>query len=259
MTKAKLLTLFCAALLLALSHASARAAQATQAGLVKAWEEVQREDPETVTFEKTGEGRYRFKTNRFPFDGELKILKANINDYSYGDDDSPAVNYVTGVIEYDLVGLSEELSKKYAHSIEDWEGSNTLYFDKDGGAWLSADEQRVKMRAKYKEQLDEQQRKKQQEQQQQQLRQQQEQTNKSYSLWLNLASWWGPVLLLVAFWVWFFKRTGFRRHREYMNMSVAHMQRVDELLERIAEALEKRNAETYARPEASEYRSQPPA
>jgi hypothetical protein len=221
---------------------------------VKAWEEVQREDPETVTFEKTGEGRYKFKTNRFPFEGELKILKANVNDWSYGDEyaDSPAANYAAGVVEYDLVGLSEEVSKKYARSIEDWEEGNTLYFDKEGGAWLSQEERNVKMRAKYKETLDAQQR-------QQQHKQQEEQSNKTYNVWVSLAFWWGPVALLLAFWVWFFKKSGLRRQREYMNASVTHMQRQEEILERIAEALEKRGADAYARADASEYRSQPPA
>lgn len=43
-------------------------------------------------------------------------------------------------------------------------------------------------------------------------------------------------------------------------MGVAHVQRSEELLERIAEALEKqKGAETYARPDAGEYRTQPPA
>src|SRR5215212_5458490 len=107
MTKLKMLTLLCAALLVALSHTPARAAQPSQASLVKAWEEVQREDPETVLFEKTGEGSYKFKTKRFPFDGELKLLKATLNDYSYGggdddDYDAPVQGYVSGVIEYDL-------------------------------------------------------------------------------------------------------------------------------------------------------------
>ena len=254
MTKAKLLTLLCATLLVAFSHASARAAQPTQASLVKAWEEVQRDDPETVTFEKTGEGRYKFKTNRFPFEGELRLLKANVNDYSYDDDDndSPASDFITGVIEYDLVGLPEDVSKKYAHSIETWEQNNTLYFDKEGGAWISQDEQRAKTRAKYKEILGEQQRK-------QQEKQQQEQSKKTYNVWLGIAYWWGPVLLIIAAWVWFFKRSGFKRHREYLNMSVTHMQRKEELLERIAEALEKRGADAYARADANDYRPQPPA
>jgi hypothetical protein len=252
MTKARLLTLLCAALLVALSHAPARAAQATQAALVKAWEEVQRNDPETVTFEKTGEGRYKFKTDRFPFEGELKVLKATVNDYSYGGDDDEGyvapTGYVAGVIEYDLVGLSAEVEKKYEHSYSNWQMNNTLYFDKEGGEWLSLDKYRAKMAAVTKKTADAQQQK-----------QQQEQGNKSYNIWLSFAFWWGPVALLIAFYVWYMKKTGIRRHREYMNASVTHMQRQEEILERIAEALEKRGADAYARADASEYRSQPPA
>lgn len=251
MTKVKMLTLLCAALLVALSHAHARAAaQATQASLVKAWEEVQRNDPETVTFEKTGEGRYKFKTERFPFEGELKILKAGVNDYSYGGDDESdgAPNgYVVGVIEYDLVGLSAEVEKKYEHSYSNWQMNNTLYFDKEGGEWLSLDKYRAKMAAVTKKATDAQ-------------KQQQEQGSKSYNIWLSLAFWWGPVFLLMAFYVWYMKKTGIRRNREYMSMSLAHMQRSEELLERIAEAFEKQKGEeSYARADAGEYRSQPPA
>ncbi|HVF68300.1 MAG TPA: hypothetical protein VM914_11580 [Pyrinomonadaceae bacterium] len=250
MTIAKLLTLLCALILIALSHALALGAQPTQAALVKAWEEVQRDDPETIVFEKTGEGSYKFKTKRFPFDGELKLLKATVNDFSYGggDDDEdydvPA-GYVMGVIEYDLVGLSDEVTKKYAHSYSNWRQSNTLYFDKEGGGWLSVEKYRAKMAANVKKSADEFARK--------------EQGKKDASVWLTLAVWWAPVLAIVCLYVWVVKKSGIRRQREYMNMGVAHMQRSEELLERIVEALEKRNADAYARPEANEYRSQPPA
>lgn len=249
MTKVKMLTLLCAALLVALSPAHARAAQPTQASLVKAWEEVQRNDPETVTFEKTGEGRYKFKTDRFPFEGELKILKASVNDYSYGGDDEgygAPTGYVAGVIEYDLVGLSAEVEKKYERSYSNWQMNNTLYFDKQGGEWLSLDKYRAKMAAATKKASD--------------AQQQAEQGNKSYNIGLSFAIWWGPVLLLMAFYVWYMKKTGIRRNREYMSMSLAHMQRSEELLERIAGALEKRKGEeSYARADAGEYRPQPPA
>lgn len=249
MTKAKLLTLFCAALLLALSHTSARAAaQPTQATLVKAWEEVQRNDPETVVFEKTGEGSYKFKTKRFPFDGELKVLKATINDWTYGGDedyDVPVQGYVTGVIEYDLVGLSDEVAKKYEHSYSSWRQSNTLYFDKEGGEWFSVEKYRTKMAANAKKTTE--------------AYALKEKSKKDTGFWLSLAAWWLPVLALVGFYVWFMKKTGLKRQREYMNMGVAHMQRSEELLERIAEALERKGGEAYARGDANEYRSQPPA
>src|SRR3712207_589982 len=196
----KLLALLGVLLLVALSHAAALGAQASQASLVKAWEDVQREDPETVTFEKTGEGSYRFKTKRFPFDGELKLLKATINDYSYDEEGHGAPSgFVTGVIEYDLVGLSEEVEKKYEHSYFSWQMNNTLYFDVRDGEWLSLDEYRAKSAAATKKAADEQQR-------QQQRKQQQEESSRGLNLWLNLVSWWGPIIVLVGFWVWFFKK-----------------------------------------------------
>jgi hypothetical protein len=250
MTIAKLLTLICALILVALSHAAALGAQASQAALVKAWEEVQRDDPETVLFEKTGEGSYKFKTKRFPFAGELKLLKATVSDSSYGRDDDedydvPA-GFVAGVVEYDLVGLSDDVVKKYQHSYSNWRQTNTLYFDKQGGEWLSLEKYRAKMSADLKKSADEYARK--------------EQVKKDAGLWLTLLTYWAPVLLIVGFWFWIMKRTGIRRQREYMNMGVAHMQRSEELLERIAEALEKqKGAEAYARTDAGEYRSQPPA
>ena len=251
MTKARLLTLFCAALLVALSHTTARAAQPTQATLVKAWEEVQRNDPETVTFEKTGEGSYKFKTKRFPFEGELKLLKATVNDYSYGgggdeDYDVPAQGYVMGVVEYDLVGLSDEVAKKYTHSYSSWQQNNSLYFDKEGGEWLSVEKYRAKMAANVKKTSE--------------AYELKEKGKKDAGLWLGFTFWWGPVLLMIVFYVWYMKKTGLRRNREYMSMGLAHMQRSEELLERIAEALEKqKNAESYARADASEYHPQPPA
>ena len=50
--------------------------------------------------------------------------------------------------------------------------------------------------------------------------------------------WWGPVILLLGFWGWFMRKLGVRRQREYMNAATVHMQNVEGLLERIAEAVE---------------------
>ncbi|HVF43535.1 MAG TPA: hypothetical protein VM936_11015 [Pyrinomonadaceae bacterium] len=251
MTIVKLLTLLCALILIALSHAAALGAQPTQAALVKAWEEVQRDDPETVVFEKSGEGSYKFKTKRFPFDGELKLLKATVSDFSYGgggddeDYDVPA-GYVMGVIEYDLVGLSEDVVKKYEHSYSGWRTNNTLYFDRQGGEWLSLEKYRAKMAADAKKTTE--------------AYELKEKSKKTSSLWLTVAVNVLPLLLLVGLLAWVMKRTGIRRQREYMKVGLAHMQRSEELLERIAEALEgQKGAGAYARPDAGEYRPQPPA
>lgn len=223
--KAKFVTLVAAVMLLALAHAAAQSQQArpSQESLVAAWERVQREDPETAAFEKIAERRYRFKTNRFPFDGELRVLKATVDD-SLGDYD---YGYVRGVIEYDLVGLSEEVVKKYGHSYESWRESNTLYLDRDSGSWLSAAGQRARMAAKVKEAT----------RSREEAEAKQERADQA-TTWLRIASLWLPVGALIIICVWFIKKSGVRRQRDYMNAAAVHMQNVEGLLERIAAAVE---------------------
>jgi hypothetical protein len=89
--------------------ASPLRAQPTESSLIQAWENLQRSDPQIVTFKKIEDGRYEFKTHRFPFDGELKILNAIIDDRLA--DVEPGI--IRGAIEYDLVGLSKEVQEKY--------------------------------------------------------------------------------------------------------------------------------------------------
>jgi hypothetical protein len=219
---AKLVALCAAVLVIALAHATAQA-QPSQQSLVEAWERLQRSDPETLAFEKIAERRYRFKTSRFPFDGELKILKATIDDsladYEYG--------HVHGVIEYDLVGLSEEVVKKYGHSYESWEENNGLTFDKESSSWMSPEQLRVRSAAKVRQAT----------RSQEEAKAGEERARKT-ATWINIAAWWGPVLVLLVFWGWFLRKTGIRRQREYMNAATVHMQNVEGLLERIAEAVE---------------------
>lgn len=220
-----------ALLFVALMHAYA-VAQPTQGALVEAWERVQREDPETIAFEKTGQRTYHFKTGRFPFDGELKVLKATV-DATAADDSE--YGFTSGVIEYDLVGLSDEVVKKYEHSYRTWERTNTLYLDRDGRTWLSSEEQLAKVRAKAAEAM------------------RAHERNESgagqtewrgqggpfRSLVLSLSAMWLPVLLLIGVWVWIMKGTGLGRQREYMTHAALHMQNVEDLLARIASAMER--------------------
>ena len=70
------------AILLALSLAAGAVADVPakggpppdEASLLRAWETAQRQSPGTEGLERTGDRRYRFKTSRFPFDGELVVL-----------------------------------------------------------------------------------------------------------------------------------------------------------------------------------------
>lgn len=242
----RVLLLFAAILFVAFAHAYA-VAQPTQDSLIQAWERAQREDPETVAFEKTGERTYRFKTERFPFDGELRVLKATVDDSMDGDE----YGVTTGVIEFDLVGLPDEVVKKYEHSYEAWVRTNRLYFDKETRKWLSFDEHFVKMRAKAGEALRE-------HGAGEGVAGQKEwrgQGGTYFKLALDLSVVWIPVLFLLGVWFWIFKGTGMNRHREYMNHAALHMQNVEDLLARIADAME-RDAPARAdeRPRASEAR-----
>jgi hypothetical protein len=108
----------------------------TEESLIEAWENVQREDPETIVFEKLSPGSYHFKTERFPFDGELKVLNVTIDermgDYDYG--------FIMGVVEVELVGLTEDILEKYYYSYSAWMQKNMLYYDEEKEEWLSAKE-----------------------------------------------------------------------------------------------------------------------
>jgi ATP-dependent Zn protease len=61
--------------------------------------------------------------------------------------------------------------------------------------------------------------------------------------WVNVLISWAPFILLIGFWVffmYFMRRGGTRFQRDYIERHKQHMQRLEEILERIAVALEKR-------------------
>ena len=62
----------------------------------------------------------------------------------------------------------------------------------------------------------------------------------SETLW-NLAYTWAPVLLMVGFWLYFMRRLRGGRRKGYFDQHSEFMERQNELLERIATALERRN------------------
>lgn len=53
---------------------------------------------------------------------------------------------------------------------------------------------------------------------------------------------WAPILLMVGFWVFMMRRLGTWRHKGYVDRQLEFMTRQEQLLERIATALERRNA-----------------
>jgi hypothetical protein len=58
----------------------------------------------------------------------------------------------------------------------------------------------------------------------------------------SLVYTWAPILMMIGFWVFFLRRLGTWRGRGYMDLQLEFMTRQEQLLERIATALERRNA-----------------
>jgi hypothetical protein len=124
----------------------ASAQEPSEASFVSAWERCRKAEPQTLTLEKIEEGRYRFKTKAFPFDGELKVLSVSIGDpYS----EEYVAGMTPGTVEVELVGFAEDTARKYAGSFARWQMGNTLYFDRDAGRWLTAKEWQAKIARKY--------------------------------------------------------------------------------------------------------------
>jgi len=116
----------------------------TEESLIKAWESFQKSDPKTLAFEKLSKNRYRFKTERFPFDGELKILNVTIDKQA----SSFEGGFILGVIEVELVNLPKDFLEKYSYSYSAWIQDNILYYDTEEEKWLSDEEYYGRMREK---------------------------------------------------------------------------------------------------------------
>jgi hypothetical protein len=60
--------------------------------------------------------------------------------------------------------------------------------------------------------------------------------------WSALLYNWAPILLMIGFWIFIMRKVGTGRQTAYLERSIAFMNRQEQLLERIATALEQRNA-----------------
>jgi hypothetical protein len=108
-------------------------AQPSEESLLEAWENLQRSDPKTVVFEKIKERNYRFKTERFPFDGELKVLEVIVDD-NYSD----MTGTINGIVNVKLVGLDRDTISEYSYGYGRWEQNNYLVYDIEAKEWISS-------------------------------------------------------------------------------------------------------------------------
>ncbi len=110
-----------------------------EASLLMAWEAAQRGDSKTELFDRVAPGRYRFKTARFPYDGELLVSNLSIDEMGYE-------NWIMGVVEVELPGADEAFLRTHGYSFGAWQRDNVLYYDMDRGIWIAADEWQKRLR-----------------------------------------------------------------------------------------------------------------
>jgi len=60
--------------------------------------------------------------------------------------------------------------------------------------------------------------------------------------WTNVALTWVPILVMLGAFLFFLRKTGAVRQAKHMDRNLAFMDRQEQLLERIAIALERSNA-----------------
>lgn len=112
---------------------SADALESLKDSLLERWERAQREDPQTLRFEALGGARYRFHTERFPFDGELEVVNLSVDTL----DGWLTDDYRIGVVEVEIEDLPEGFMQRHAHSVAQWRSHNQFYFDVRDGRWLT--------------------------------------------------------------------------------------------------------------------------
>jgi hypothetical protein len=104
-----------------------------------------RDDPATLRFEPLGDGRYRFSTEQFPFDGILEVTEVVLDDRGA---DGP-FGVVTGHVAVQLEGLDDDFRRRHATSLGLWESGNTLMWDSGGDGWIPVSEWSAGVQERY--------------------------------------------------------------------------------------------------------------
>lgn len=122
----------------------------TEDSLIKTWENIQKNDPNTVTFERINDRHYKLSNKLFPFDGELKIKDATIDStMMVGNSD----NFIMGIIDVEFEKMPKDFIQQHSRKYYMWAINNNLYYDKKAGKWLSSKEFQTAMMKMQKEML----------------------------------------------------------------------------------------------------------
>jgi hypothetical protein len=120
----------------------------TEDSLIKTWENIQKNDPNTVTFEKINDRHYKLSNKHFPFDGELKIKDVTIDStIMVGNSD----NFIMGIIDVEFEKMPKDFIQQHSRKYYMWAMNNNLYYDKKAGKWLSSKEFQTAMMKMQKE------------------------------------------------------------------------------------------------------------
>jgi len=194
--------------------------QPTKESLLAAWEEIQRTDPHTKVFEKLSDNHYRFKTDWFPYDGELIVLNVVVAPPPEGFE-APWARMTMGTIEIELPGLTREQRENLMRGIEIWERSNTLYYDSGAHRWITSAEFQKRIMATARR-------------------------PSGGSRWIGIASQYAVPLVLVVFLLFAFSmsrrsKTVIDESRRNLKISLEQQARMVQLLEQVVALLEKQS------------------
>ncbi len=135
----KLLNFVIVSSIILICSATSFSATPAKETLLSSWENIQKNNPGVLIFQKTGENTYKFKTNIFPYDGVIRVLNLVIrdNDMNLGPVEDMFVPSATGIIELELVGFNQEMQMKYSNSFFMWAQDNNLFFDAKENKWIT--------------------------------------------------------------------------------------------------------------------------
>jgi len=114
-------------------------------GLLAAWETRVRDDPATLRFEPLGDGRYRFATERFPFDGILEVTEVVLDDRGA----EGALGVITGHVVVELEGVDDDFRRRHAMSLGLWDSGHMLMWDPDGDGWIPMSQWSARLQDRY--------------------------------------------------------------------------------------------------------------
>ena len=195
-------------LLLLVSSAAAVTEAPDRDSLLVAWEELQRTDAQTRRFERLDDGRYSFKTERFPFDGTLQVLEVVVDDrLAEGPMSGPTVGHVS--VEFE--GVDDEFKRRYATSMGLWHSTNVLYWDEASKDWMTSDDWTQGLQDEFAPDY--------------------------WSGWISNGFWIG-LLLIVALSLWWVSRRAGRQMNAAMRQQNTALSQQEEALEGQQEALE---------------------